>query len=544
MSKRSWYVLLPVAGILFGLWYIHAASYDVVYSDYIRLVNNYLPDVWDPAKFLTPDVLTRVPVTYLGRIVNTEFFHYSLTFDQTLGVLGLGALGFVLMLYCFRQQTAAPWALLVAVLVFSLNKWELLVNGSGWVIFWAFAGFYYHYLVLDRVWSGRAKPHDRGKLLWLPSLLILGVAGQYCAVYAAVLLLMYLFRLVSVRREKKVWSKEYLGYLLAVLVPFGCYLVSNSFAVEDHAGMQDIPLLAQLAETPGYFVRFLLKSLSSAVVGADYAGSHFTGDLPYMVLGALLAGAYLWALWLQYRFRVWERTILPLILVFSGGASHLLILLSRWSFLREDYGMSSRYALQFSAGLVGILLTFAAVRRCGAAGGGNGRTGSESAAAGSVTVDDRGSGAGGRNAAMEGVAASDGGAAAAVGNGVNAAECGSAAAVGNGGPVRRTRGRGSRPAGETRPAGPGPLQTLCMAGVWLMFLTGALLDTRQELYLAPYRRELCMARAEIALDFENRTDDELRENFEYRTGQPQSGAAVRSALRILKEQGWNVFYGE
>ncbi len=36
-----------------------------------------------------------------------------------------------------------------------------------------------------------------------------------------------------------------------------------------------------------------------------------------------------------------------------------LILLSRWSFLVEDYGMSSRYALQFQVGVVGILLTLA-----------------------------------------------------------------------------------------------------------------------------------------------------------------------------------------
>ena len=52
--------MLPVLGVLFCLWYVKNATCDVVYSDYIRLVNSYLPDVYDPDKFFVPDVLTRI----------------------------------------------------------------------------------------------------------------------------------------------------------------------------------------------------------------------------------------------------------------------------------------------------------------------------------------------------------------------------------------------------------------------------------------------------------------------------------------------------
>ena len=45
--------------------------------------------------------------------------------------------------------------------MFSLNKWEMLTNGSGWSHFFAFACFYYHELVLDRVWAGEEKRRDR-----------------------------------------------------------------------------------------------------------------------------------------------------------------------------------------------------------------------------------------------------------------------------------------------------------------------------------------------------------------------------------------------
>ena len=63
MKTRKWYGLVILAGVLFSLYYVRNASYDVVYSDYIRLVNNYLPDVWNPDKFFVPDILTRIPVT-------------------------------------------------------------------------------------------------------------------------------------------------------------------------------------------------------------------------------------------------------------------------------------------------------------------------------------------------------------------------------------------------------------------------------------------------------------------------------------------------
>ena len=464
MKERRWYYFLPLAGIIFGIWYIRIAFYDVVYSDYIRLVNNYLPDVWNPSKFLVPDILTRVPLSYLGRVVNTVFFHYSVTFDQILGVVGLGLSGMVLASYCIRRRIGAAWMLVLMAVVFSLNKWEMLTNGTGWVHFFAFAGFYYHYLVLDRVWGGQACPGDRRKLLWLPSLLILCAAGQYCAIYAAVLFLAYLFRLLRVRAVQRRWDHDCAGYLLAVLLPFGCYLLSNAFAVEDHAGMQDVTLIGQLLNTPSYFVRFLLKSLSSSVVGLSYASSHFRSETPYMVLGFLVAAAYLAALCFQYRYRLWERTILPLLLILSGGASHLLVLLARWRFL------------QYAAGVLGILLTCALVWKA-----------------------ERGSADGGHTF-QEG---------------------------------DRRRAKHGR-------------KRLWVYGIAVFitaaFLGGAVNDTRQELQIAPYRKLLCMERAGIALDFENRTDDELRENFEYRTSRPESGRAVRSALKILKENGWNVFH--
>ena len=89
MKRRVFLGLPVILGILFYIWYIFHASDNVAYSDYIRLINSYLPDVTNPAKFFVPDILTRVPITYLGRIINVKLFG---CFEPGGGRGGAGAL--------------------------------------------------------------------------------------------------------------------------------------------------------------------------------------------------------------------------------------------------------------------------------------------------------------------------------------------------------------------------------------------------------------------------------------------------------------------
>ena len=90
--------------------------------------------------------------------------------------------------------------------------------------------------------------------------------------------------------------------------------------------------------------------------------SWISNEIVYL-LGAVLMAGYLWSLWLNIKFEIYKKTLFPLILLISGGANHLLIFLSRYIFEKEDYALSSRYALQFQVGVLGILLTFALVNR-------------------------------------------------------------------------------------------------------------------------------------------------------------------------------------
>lgn len=492
-QKKIFYYGLPLLGTLLCLWYIKEATCDIVYSDYIRIVNKYLPDVWNPENFFRPDVLTRIPIYYPVRALNVMLFRYNTTFEMALGVLGLGLSGLVFGRYCEWKQVNWLWYAFLMFLLFGLNKWEMLTNGTGWAHFLAFACFYYHYLVLDRVLYGQEKPGDKIRLLMLPPIVSLAIAGPYCAVYSAVMVLAYGFAGVQsyrISRKRKETTMDWrfcVAGIVSVVIPLLLYMWSNSYAYEDHDGAIKVGLMEMLGNQPLFFVNFLLKSLASMVVGGEtlnkWIAEGIVGDGVLYLLGTMLAGGYLLALVINIRCRLYERTLLPLLLLLAGMGNHGIILISRYIFAREEYGMSSRYALQYQAGVLGIVLTFALAWRWAETRENRKVTASKSAEAGRKLGEKEGQ-------------------------------------------ANRSMSKASR---------------WMAASLCLLLLAGHGYTDYVEIRTAPYREAYGENIAAMALQYEDLDDDTLRETFDYRKGREESGADVRRALRILKENGWNVF---
>lgn len=481
-GKNGWY-LIPLLGTGLCLIYLAAATTGVVYSDYIRLINSYLPDVWNPNKFFVADVLVRIPVNYLGRMVNTTFFGYSATFDMVLGVLSLGASGMVLTVYCQKKKIGFFWYLLLMFLLFSLNKWEMLTNGTGWCHFLAFWGFYYHYLVLDRVWEKRGRERagelsleekkkdnrDRRLLMLLPWVLTLGAAGPYCGAYSAVLLLAYGIGFLLDWKDEKKADWRYGIYALHVFVPLLLYLISNSFTVQEYAGATGRSVGEVLSDNAALFPKFLIKGFSSMVLGEEammtYLARLNRGMALGYLAGCLVLSGYLLALGMQVYYRIYQKTILPLMFILWGGMNHLLVLAARWIFENSDYGMSSRYALQYQVGVLGMLLTFALA-----------------------------------------------------------------------GKWEKDRNR-KKEAKESKKRQGIRVCWLAALGLSGILLCGNLCTTWREIKTAPYRKEYAMEVEKMALHYQDVPDDELESRFQYRHG-PEK---IRRALGILEEQGWNVY---
>lgn len=407
------WLLLPLLGTLFAVWYIHAAAADVVYSDYIRLVDEYLPDVTNPDKFFVADVFTRIPAAFLQRLINVKLFGFSVTVDRLCTAAGLLLCALVLSLYARRMKLRLPWYLAIMAVLFSLNKWEILLNGSAWAHVVSFGLFFGNYAVFDYIWQAdvqrlkaagttagarqasqepREVPLFRAEgirkknwnwLLFLFPFLILMFAGEYIAAYAGVMLLASGYCMWHLRRSRRLQKQRqaqmpcaaaqsgngkncarfYAGVFFCTLAALFIYLLSRHYAVWDHAGATSASLSEVMAEQPLFLPRFFVKSFAGAVLGQETIQNFYGQGQPLqdgliVLLGLLVMAAYLLALLLCLSRKLYERTLFPLILLLSGGMNHVLVTMGRWIFVREDYALSSRYSAQFMIGLIGVLLIF------------------------------------------------------------------------------------------------------------------------------------------------------------------------------------------
>ena len=395
---------LPVALLLLSflmalaiLFYVLLSTTDVLYSDYIRLVNSYLGKPFQLGDLLQKDILTRIPLTYFFREINRHSFGYTLIFDRALGVLGLFLASKPLLLFMRKKQLPFLQQLLLLLLFYSLNKWEMLLNGSGYIHFLAFSAFYDYFYALDQAFS------KKSSLLVLsiyPPFILL-VAGPYClAVFLSCFALFFFLAL-----GKKLWDIK--GTILLLISNGLClflYLLSNHYAVYEYAGAESISLKEVLQNHLLFVVKFIFYGFSSMLVSGENL-EKLLRDGAIQGKGIVLIGAFVLFFYilmiLLYLWRFFASSgngggkafagkgkeglsseqgqeakypieknpmaaekggesfyfgLLPGLLLLHGLASHALVFLTRYMFLKESYAFQSRYALQYQSALLGAFL--------------------------------------------------------------------------------------------------------------------------------------------------------------------------------------------
>ena len=396
---------LPIASLLISflmalaiLFYVLLSTTDVLYSDYIRLVNSYLGKPFQLGDLLQKDILTRIPLTYFFREINRYSFGYTLIFDRILGVLGLFLASKPLLLFMRKKQLPFLQQLLFLILFYSLNKWEMLLNGSGYIHFLAFSAFYDYFYALDQAFSKKSSL----LVLSLYPPFILLVAGPYCLAVFLSCFAMFFFLALG----KKLWDMK--GTILLLISNGLClflYLLSNHYAVYEYAGAESISLKEVLQNHLLFVVKFIFYGFSSMLV----SGENLEALLREGVIqgkGVVLLGAfvlffyifmtllYLWRFFASSKnsgtktfatknkeaFSSQQRQmaeqkqtdtnaltgenvgesfyfgLLPGLLLLHGLASHALVFLTRYMFLKESYAFQSRYALQYQSALLGAFL--------------------------------------------------------------------------------------------------------------------------------------------------------------------------------------------
>lgn len=167
---------------------------------------------------------------------------------------------------------------------------------------------------------------------------------------------------------------KFLILIIISVICLSCYFKSNNTGEAlIPVGFQDITLVELIAKDPRFPIRFLLKSFASSVIGVetfDYAIAFKTID-ENMIL--IIGGVFVLIIFITifvFVINVLSRdsskmnifdlnsytNIFPLMFIVYGAANYALVFLARYPFVRDEYGMSSRYGIQYMFLTIGIIL--------------------------------------------------------------------------------------------------------------------------------------------------------------------------------------------
>ena len=167
---------------------------------------------------------------------------------------------------------------------------------------------------------------------------------------------------------------KFLILIIISVICLSCYFKSNSTGEAlIPVGFQDITLVELIAKDPKFPIRFLLKSLASSVIGVetfDYAIAFKTIDEKIILLIGAIYVLIIFITIFVLVVNILSRdsstmnifdlnsynNIFPLMFVVYGAANYVLVLLARYPFVRDEYGMSSRYSIQYMFFTIGIIL--------------------------------------------------------------------------------------------------------------------------------------------------------------------------------------------
>ena len=508
--RASFLLFVSILCTVFLGFYILSASVDIVYSDYIRLTNSYLGEPFSFHDLLTKDILTRIPVSFLFREINIAFFHYSITFDRFLGLFGLFLTSIPLLLFMAKRRIGIFFSVAILLIFYSLNKWEMLLNGSGYAHFLSFALFYlFFYLLSERVGKGSFLL----SLSVFPFLFLLTGGPYAIAVYGATILSLFFLFLAGKIRDKR----GSLVLLLSSFVSTFLYFLSNHYAVYEYAGAKSISLKEVLLTKMTFVLKFFGFGFSSLLFSGEnleewLSSGAVQGKQLFLLGGLILLFFLLMALFFLKDLFFGEKDsnddcipgkekdksltgLFPALLLLHGLLSFALVFLSRYIFLRPEYAVQSRYALQYQSALLGaLLLLYLKTARGQEAGVEKGR----------------------EKAKLEGN-------------------------------TEKKRGVERKPEDREKDEKAGEkagarraLPQIISIGITLLFLGGTLYTAKTELLKAPYRRLHYETMLHSVNRIEDMDEEELERLYEYRHGKER----ILKAFSILKERKLNCFYGK
>lgn len=334
--------------------YIECATMDFpVINDYVRVINNYIGKGKMVNYLCSTSFVLQPPAALLGVWINWHCFGFSVYFDYVLGIIGLSFCAMVVVKYSQYYNINLGMGIVLILYVFSLSKWEMIINGTGWVHFVCFSLIALHFYLLDINYEQNIKKNEI-LLMVLPSFNILLFAIFYSAAYSMTILAFYGLVICRDLAKKNSIKKE-LKYIGAQIVPFLFYVVM-SIINSDLRVTSGKGFFWYVFHDFKYIIKFFIASFSAEAIGVETLMSYENGMKIALVIGGSILILYLLCGYSCIKHMSEGGYIFPLLLLVNSLFSHVLVCYSRCAFEDVTYGMSSRYALQYMLGGLGILI--------------------------------------------------------------------------------------------------------------------------------------------------------------------------------------------
>lgn len=349
-----------LCGVILNLFYINSVCVNVInVNDYIRETLQFVgPDNWTKSFMFTPTLFLIPPMKLLLNWVNYNMFHFNIFFDMYYGVVGLVGIAISFIAICYNIKAKWMHCFYGLIIIFSIIKWEMIINGTGAIHFLAFALFYFSYYLFDLVYIHQSvDKRVKYLLLLIPGIAILFFAVFYSASYFLVIFATYIFVVYDRYNKIKKIDKSSIRRIIAVVVPFAIYVIC-AYISQDTRVISNGSIISEFVVNPMFFFKFFFLSFGSEIIGVETISRFKVSFNLAIILGIILFIIYNTAIFINVRKKLYNYSYVPLMLLSGDLINHFLILYSRWGFNSIDYGMSSRYQLQYMAGPLGLLLTF------------------------------------------------------------------------------------------------------------------------------------------------------------------------------------------
>lgn len=373
---------LCLVGAIYVLLYINAAVIDVPVSDYLRIINYYYENVFDLHYLFSIEGISRVPFTFLTRIINASIFSFSTDFDRVISVFGLFVFNFVILKYVFKIINNNILKILTSIMVtftsFSLISWEMLLNGTAHPHYIALALFVLAYYIYDNHYKDwyliNEKLPNNGIVGFVAFIIFssLCFGGSYMVAFLFTIscfcLIFYIKNFTTNNSKNsityKMFNKTQINNIMTIVISFLCVLLfqisNNSGEPFVHIGMKEISL-GELLKTDFTFpVRFLSKALASSIIGVDNITFaiqiNSINDLVIYGIAVLIVVMIIYITVIVIKRKYYQKYLFVMLLAFNGLANYLFIFFARYKFVDDTYGMTSRYGIQYMFLTISVII--------------------------------------------------------------------------------------------------------------------------------------------------------------------------------------------